>query len=104
MGARRDVENPANRLSISKRMTRARKQRKSTAYHEAGHAVIGRVLTLACGPATIKPDYFEGEAGHAITNGPWECLHQWERRGKVRGYTAVWHARMIVYMAGAETE
>jgi ATP-dependent Zn protease len=42
--------------------------RKSTAYHEAGHAVIARVLTLASGPATIKPDYDEGTAGFSITD------------------------------------
>jgi hypothetical protein len=38
----------------------------STAYHEAGHAVIGRVLTLACGHATIKPDYSTATAGVSI--------------------------------------
>lgn len=36
-------------------MKRSRKRLKQTAYHEAGHAVIGRVLTLACGHATIRP-------------------------------------------------
>ena len=34
-------------------MKKTRTQLKATAYHEAGHAVIGRVLTLR---ATIKPD------------------------------------------------
>ena len=29
--------------------------KRTTAYHEAGHAVIARVLTLPCGPATIWP-------------------------------------------------
>jgi ATP-dependent Zn protease len=79
-------------------------ERKHTAYHEAGHAVIARVLTLAAGPATIKPDWEAMEAGHAITASPYEALHQWEHRGKVRGLTAVWHARIITYMAGAEAE
>jgi ATP-dependent Zn protease len=41
----------------------------SIAYHEAGHAVRGRVLGLDCGSATIAPD--DDAAGHAITADPW---------------------------------
>jgi ATP-dependent Zn protease len=41
-----------------------------TATHEAGHAVIARVLTLACGGASIQPDYDDGAAGHSIIAGP----------------------------------
>lgn len=59
---------------------------KKVAYHEAGHAVIGRVLMLACGSATIDPDYEEGEAGHTITADPYACLYEWQKRGKVRGF------------------
>jgi hypothetical protein len=40
--------------------------RLHTATHEAGHAVIARVLTLACGGASIQPDYANGCAGHSI--------------------------------------
>ncbi|MGY4311099.1 thermonuclease family protein [Bradyrhizobium sp. JR3.5] len=40
---------------------------RHTATHEAGHAVIGRVLTLLCGGAIIAADHEAGEAGHAIT-------------------------------------
>jgi hypothetical protein len=80
-----------------------------TAIHEAGRAVIGRVLTLSCGSATITPEFAKhtGEvdsAGHAVTDDPHECSHQWEKRGKVRSENAVWHARIITYMAGAEAE
>jgi ATP-dependent Zn protease len=79
--------------------------RKSTAYHEAGHAVIARVLTLASGYATIKPDYAEETAGLHITAEPYACLHEWEKRGKVRDQLdAVWHARIMTYMAGAESQ
>jgi len=35
------------------RLSRMNRKRK-TAFHEAGHAVIGRVLMLPCGPASIK--------------------------------------------------
>jgi ATP-dependent Zn protease len=80
-------------------------QRKSTAYHEAGHAVIARVLTLASGQATIKANYRDCTAGYSITADPWTCIREWENRGKVRGFSdAVFHARIIAYMAGAETE
>jgi hypothetical protein len=86
-------------------MRRTRKQLKQTAYHEAGHAVIGRVLTLPCGKATIKPNYREGEGGHAITSDPYLCLHEWEKRGHFRdSLDAVFHARIMTYMAGAEAE
>ena len=78
---------------------------KNTAYHEAGHAVIARVLTLASGEATIKPNYRKRTAGHSITADPYACVREWGNRGKVRDLdAAVWHARIITYMAGAETE
>ena len=86
-------------------MAMTAKQRKTTAYHEAGHAVTGRVLTLPCGYATIRPDYAKAIAGHVITPEPYACLSEWERRGKVRDNgNAVWYARIITYMAGAEAE
>jgi hypothetical protein len=76
---------------------------RHTATHEAGHAVIARVLTLDCGGATTKPDH--DSAGHAITNDPWACISAWEQRGKVRHQgDAVWHARIMSLMAGAEAE
>jgi hypothetical protein len=78
-------------------------RRSHTAYHESSHAVLGRVLTLHCDGATIKPDH--ESAGYAICDEPFACLHQWEIRGKVReNPDAVWHARIITYMAGAEGE
>jgi len=84
---------------------RPAKRRTHTAHHEASHAVIGRVLTLYCDGATIKPDYVLREAGHVIIYDPWACLRQWEMRGKVRDNDdAVWHARIITYMAGVEGE
>jgi hypothetical protein len=76
--------------------------KRRTAYHEAAHAVIARVLTLPCGHATIRPD--ADSAGHSIALDPFECLHEWERRGKVRDTEAVWHARIIAFMAGVEAE
>lgn len=79
--------------------------RRKTAYHEAGHAVIARVLTLAAGGVTIKADYDEGSAGYSITADPYACLFEWEKRGKVRDHPdVVWHARIMAFMAGAEVE
>jgi hypothetical protein len=76
--------------------------RQHTAIHEAGHAVIARVLTLACGHASIHAD--EDSSGHAITYDPYRILREWEYRGKIRGNNAVWHGRIIALMAGAEAE
>src|SRR5882672_8732853 len=85
--------------------TRKLNRLKNTAYHEAGHAVIARVLTLAAGKATIKPNYRDRSAGCSITADPHACVYEWEKRGKVRGSDdAVFHARIIGYMAGSETE
>jgi hypothetical protein len=87
---------------------RALLQRKKnlshTAVHEGAHAVIARVLTLASGEATIKPDYRERSAGYSWTADPYECLSEWRRRGKVREPDAAFHGRIIVYMAGIEGE
>ena len=76
--------------------------RLHTATHEAGHAVIARVLTLACGGATIRPDHDAGGAGHAIIDDPLVTESVWDRRWKWRSGEAVYRARIIAYMAGAE--
>jgi hypothetical protein len=83
--------------------TPAQKATWRTSVHEAGHAVIGRVLTPACGPASIVADH--DSAGHAITADPYETLYEWERRGKVR-FTpdSAMVGRVLAYMAGAEAE
>ena len=75
-----------------------------TAVHEASHAVIARVLTLYCDGSTIEPDHEAMEAGHSICHHPYACIYQWRKRGKARDLDAVWHARIIAVMAGAEGE
>jgi ATP-dependent Zn protease len=73
------------------------------AIHEAGHAVIARVLTLACGSSTIKADH--NSAGHASIHDPHGIESEWNRRGKVRdAEKASWYGRIIAFMAGAEAE
>ena len=78
-----------------------RTTRKQTAYHEAGHAVIGRVLTCVCGGATIKPDYKKGTRGRAKAVASED---EWEKRGKFRTFRAGCHAQIMLSMAGAEAE
>src|SRR5216684_4210788 len=85
-------------------MKKPNNRRVATAYHEAGHAVIGRVLTLTCGEATIRPDYKSRTAGYSICPDPYACLYEWERRGKVRDNNSVWVARVLYSMAGAEAQ
>jgi hypothetical protein len=46
----------------------------------------------------------ERTEGYSHTPDPWACLWAWEKRGKDRGDNAVWHARIITMMAGAEAE
>jgi ATP-dependent Zn protease len=75
----------------------------STAIHEAGHAVIGRVVGLRCGGATIVPDHEEGWAGNAITLDPHISIAEWEARGRWR-YDSIIRARIIVMMAAREAE
>jgi len=90
-------------LRMPKRRTA--KQRWSTAIHEAGHAVIGRVLSLRCGGASIVPDFDAGEAGHSILDDPWATVQDWEYQGKRHDrIDKALRARIIVLMAGAEAE
>jgi ATP-dependent Zn protease len=69
----------------------------ATAVHEAGHAVIGRALGLACGPATIIRD--GNELGHAIVEDP---LRTWQRGDGPRRRLLESHC--ITLYAGAEAE
>jgi ATP-dependent Zn protease len=78
--------------------------RQATAYHEAGHAVIGRKMGLVCGGATIVPNEDEGEAGHSIAADPWATVEAWWNAGRDRDYEHALLGRIVTYMAGAETE
>ena len=75
-----------------------------TAFHEAGHAVIGRVLGMACGQVTIVPDH--DSSGHSITSNPSDTYELWEERGKFRGdeMHSIYVGRILTLMAGAEAE
>jgi hypothetical protein len=89
---------------VTEVMERTPEELRSTAYHEAGHAVIHRVVGMLCGGVTIEPDYEEMTAGVAIVHDPWAVYSAWERRGKQRGhpYESVLRGRIMGYMAGRE--
>jgi len=82
------------------RRTRTKADLKATAYHEAGHAVIGRVLGVSDGRVTIRPDYNTGSAGREFGPTPSEICAKYPKRD----HNAVIRAWIISVMAGAETE
>jgi hypothetical protein len=79
-------------------------QREHAAVHEAGHAVIGRVLGIPCGHATILAD--DESNGHNLAEPPYKILGRWwDDLGRYYREEAVaFHARIMAYMAGAEAE
>ena len=81
-----------------------RKALESTAYHEAGHAVIGRVLELTCDQVSIIPDTDDDSAGHAIIADPWRTMWDWEQRERYRDARQAFRGTIMARMAGAETE
>ena len=77
----------------------------ATAVHESGHAVIGRVLRLPCGMATIVPNEDEQTAGVSITHDQWATADHWEGIGIFhRDMDVAYRARIMTFMAGAEAE
>lgn len=73
-----------------------------TAIHEAGHAVIGRVLGMVCGGACVVAD--GDSAGHSICGDPWEIAGEWDARERYREISLVFRGRILAFMAGAEAE
>jgi ATP-dependent Zn protease len=104
MSNRRNPNTSSRRKSAPKRRTA--EELRQTAIHEAGHAVIHRVVGMVCGEATIVPDYKKMTAGFAIAEDPWVVYSAWERRGKLRGwhYESILRGRIMGYMAGREAE
>ena len=47
---------------------------RHTAIHEAGHAVIARVLTLSCGDVSINADGHS--AGRTLVHDPDTCIEE----------------------------
>jgi len=82
--------------------------KQSTAVHEAGHAVIGRVLGLKCGGASIIPDYEDQSAGRAYNYGPAILGEWWQSEGSrkllLRDAACCYRAMVMTFMAGIEAE
>jgi hypothetical protein len=89
-------------------------QTRATAYHEAGHSVIGRVLGLICGKVTIIPDNAETTIpDNAETTAGYSMLEvapsiaYWERKqpeAMSQIWTYVHRAYIIMMMAGEEAQ
>jgi len=76
----------------------------TTAIHEAGHAVVGRVLGLTCGKVTIGANYRTRTLGYGVIAEPWFTVDCWEQRGRYRPPEAAFRGRILAYMAGREAE
>ena len=88
----------AEAIALQDRAACGRAQLERTAYREAGRAVLGRVLTLVSGPASIQADH--DSAGHSMPDDSWECESAWKK--SKRTDSAVCSARIITFMAGVE--
>lgn len=77
------------------------KQKWQTAIHEAGHAVVGRVLGIRCGYVTITAD--AESSGHSITPDIWDIMGDWEAHGLFRrSERSAYIARIVTFMAGTQ--
>jgi len=77
---------------------------KSGAFHEAGHAVIARVMGLTCGAAAIIPDIGNNVGDYAMIDDPVTVTGHWYERGRYRKGRTAYRGRILANMAGAETE
>jgi len=68
-------------------------EREAYAYHEAGRAVIARVLGLPCG--TVMLPFDQSGAAQAEEQGPWDTHAEWETTGQVRAVRAACHAMIM---------
>jgi ATP-dependent Zn protease len=82
----------------------AMRRKTYTACHEAGHAVIGRVLGLLCGSATVVPDAVG--FGCTTVKSPLATLDEWDARGRSRfngrDLRSIYRAYVMELMAGRE--
>jgi hypothetical protein len=87
--------------------TRIRARRKYTARHEAGHAVIARVLGLLGGSATIVANHLQESYGGAesyLVETIWYWRNGGNKKLMLRSLACAYRARVIMEMAGYEAE
>jgi ATP-dependent Zn protease len=88
-------------------VTKKSSRRDHIAFHEAGHAVVGRVLTLPCKGASIVANH--RSYGRSVVVHYEICEEEWAERGKRRGTArnrqrAALDAAIMTAMAGVEAE
>ena len=67
--------------------------------------MIGRLLHIVCGDATIVPDYKKRTGGVAIArSGRFELAGDWDALGKFRLSQSAAYAGIMCSMAGKEAE
>jgi hypothetical protein len=99
------MKRPQKRKPARRTPKRISRDLEHTAYHEAGHAVIGRILGIVCGDVTIIPDYRKRTRGVAIArSGPLNVSTDWDERGKLRWPVSAARAGIMCSMAGKEAE
>jgi hypothetical protein len=79
-------------------------RRRATAIHEAGHAVVGRVLKMTCGDVSISLHTGESAPSGAVVADPTDTQSDWAKIGKLRDIRSAFRGRMMTHMAGAEAE
>ena len=84
-------------------MTNDTQGQVDTAYHEAGHAVMGRVLGLTCGRASIVPNQRQRTAGYSMANVE-RSIEDWNARGRLKRQVYMYRARIMMLQARREAE
>jgi hypothetical protein len=79
------------------------KRRRHAPIHEAGHAIIARILGIPCGIVTIIPDG-KGTVGKFEFAMPNVCRRLWAREGYVRPHWYANDAVVIALLAGVIAE
>jgi hypothetical protein len=75
----------------------------SAPVHEAGHAVIARILNIPAGDVAVGYDSRTGIYGFAMTAEPEYCAAVWAQQ-RLRSRLSATHARIVVAMAGVAAE
>jgi hypothetical protein len=96
----------------------AERERSATAYHEAGHAVVGLALQLPVAFVTIKPKKsylgrvslapMHHSVGHVYARGSWEPIADMTKEdafgNPVSECNVNWHASAVMSIAGGMAE
>ena len=90
----------ANAFDVVDHMSRT----LASPWHEAGHAVIARVLQMPAGGVSIAYDAVNNRYGVSRSADPGYCLKVWKSEGQLGTAKEARDAVIITSMAGAEAE